>query len=88
MQNFGFIAADGVAAEITGASFDETTNLIVIQNNGANDIRVGFTQATTNVTDGVRIQAGESFPMPLVGGRGQLWALGDGAAVNGVVIKG
>lgn len=70
-------------------SFNPTTKFITIQNNdGSNSLRVGFTEASTNVTDGILIKAGVTHTIYLDGETGTLWVLGIVGIIPGVLIRG
>lgn len=85
MRNIGFNAPTGAPLQI--ATIAPTINkLILVQNNDpTNNLRVGFTLASTNATDGFLVQAGEILPIPLDGNVGAVWVLGITGIIPGVI---
>jgi hypothetical protein len=85
MKNLGFNAPTGAPLQI--ATIVPTINkLALIQNNDpTNDLRVGFTLATTNATDGFLVGPGEILPIPFDGNVGAIWVLGITGIIPGVI---
>ncbi len=86
-KNNGFNAPTG--APLLILTFNESTKFINVQNNDAsNTLVVGFSEASTTATDGMLIRAGETYPVPLDGVSGALYALGLVGIIPSVLVRG